>query len=217
MAKFVSSDNLSRFLTKLKALFATPAQVSASIADAVKNLVTNDALAAKGYQTADQVEATVTGKGYQTAADVDATVTGKGYQTAQQVDAAITGKGYDTVTSVDKKVADAKNELQNSLGSAFVPKGSTAFADLPTDGRKIGDVWNVTDAFTTTDEFVEGAGGKYPAGSNVVLVNVTTGEGESATTTPKWDVLSGVTDLSNYVQTGDLQALTNEEIDAMFA
>ena len=202
MAKFVSSDNLSRFLTKLKALFATPAQVSASIADAVKNLVTNDALAAKGYQTADQVEATVTGKGY---------------QTAQQVDAAITGKGYDTVTSVDKKVADAKNELQNSLGSAFVPKGSTAFADLPTEGRKVGDVWNVTDAFTTTADFVEGAGGKYPAGSNVVLVNVTTGEGEDAITTPKWDVLSGVTDLSGYVQTGDLQALTNEEIDAMFA
>ena len=43
-----------------------------------------------GYQTAAQVESTVTGKGYQTAAQVESTVTGKGYQTAEQVSAAIT-------------------------------------------------------------------------------------------------------------------------------
>lgn len=48
--------------------------------------ITNDS----GYQTAAQVESTVTGKGYQTAAQVESTVTGKGYQTAEQVGAAIT-------------------------------------------------------------------------------------------------------------------------------
>ena len=47
--------------------------------------ITNDS----GYQTAAQVESTVTGKGYQTAAQVESTVTGKGYQTAAQVGAAI--------------------------------------------------------------------------------------------------------------------------------
>ena len=48
--------------------------------------ITNDS----GYQTAAQVESTVTGKGYQTAAQVESTVAGKGYQTAAQVGAAIT-------------------------------------------------------------------------------------------------------------------------------
>lgn len=47
--------------------------------------ITNDS----GYQTAAQVESTVTGKGYQTAAQVESAVTDKGYQTAAQVGAAI--------------------------------------------------------------------------------------------------------------------------------
>jgi polygalacturonase len=48
--------------------------------------ITNDS----GYQTAAQVESTVTGKGYQTVEQVESTVTAKGYQTAAQVGAAIT-------------------------------------------------------------------------------------------------------------------------------
>ena len=42
-----------------------------------------------GYQTATQVESTITGKGYQTASQVETAVTNKGYQTAAQVSASI--------------------------------------------------------------------------------------------------------------------------------
>ena len=58
------------------------------------------------------------------------------------------------------------------LGGAFVIKGAKAFASLPTPSAKtIGFVYNVTDAFTTTSAFVEGADKDYPAGTNVVVVD----------------------------------------------
>ncbi len=144
-----------------------------------------------------------------------------GYQTADQVNAAITGKGYETAANVDKKVADAKTDLQGQITAAvtsvYKPKGSTAFAGLPADNRRVGDVWNISDAFTTTDDFIEGAGHAYPAGTNVVLVEVAAGEGGNAATTQKWDVFSGVIDLSGYLLKTDLQVATGAEIDALFA
>ena len=126
--------------------------------------------------------------------------------------------GYETTANVDKKVADLKTELQNGFGSAYTAKGSSAFADLPAlDAAKPGDVYNLLDAFDTTADFVEGAGSHYPAGTNIVCVAVTTGEGENATTANKWDALSGVTDLTGYWRTSDLTAATDADIDALFA
>lgn len=68
-----------------------------------------------------------------------------------------------------------------------------AFAELPSLSESIlGNVYNVTDAFTTTANFVEGAGNKYPKGTNVVVVKV----GDAY----KYDVLAGFVDLSGYVE-----------------
>lgn len=69
--------------------------------------------------------------GYQTAVNVETAISAKGYQNAAQVNTIVTGKGYQTAANVDAKVNAAKTELQNSLGSAFRAKGSTAFASLP--------------------------------------------------------------------------------------
>ena len=66
----------------------------------------------------------------------------------------------------------------SALGGAYKAKGSKAFANLPAVGTAtaadVGNVYNVTDAFTTTSDFVEGAGKKYPAGTNVVIVDAST-------------------------------------------
>ena len=71
--------------------------------------------------------------------------------------------------------------------------GSVAFAALPTpDEAHLGFVYNVTDKFTTTADFIEGAGSKHPAGTNVAIVAVTDGEA----TGYKYDVLAGFVDLS---------------------
>lgn len=90
-----------------------------------------------------------------------------------------------------------KEELDNAvaakIGSTYTAGGSVAFADLPTlEAANVGLVVNVTDAFTTTDSFAEGAGKSYPAGTNVVVVK----SGDEY----KYDALSGFVDLSNYVE-----------------
>lgn len=114
------------------------------------------------------------------------------------------GAGYQTAS-------DVQTAINNQIGSAYKAKGSIAFASLPTLGSSVeGFVYNITDSFTTTSDFVEGAGKTYPAGTNVVIIN-TTGS------TYKYDVLSGVVDLSNYVTSSDLVAYTNSEIDTIFA
>ncbi|MBT1171270.1 hypothetical protein [Bifidobacterium sp. SO4] len=163
--------------------------------------------------------------GGKTLAAGDNTLADLGIEAAGAAAAARTGAvddvkklGYDTAASVDKKVSDLKTELTNSLAGAYEPKGSTAFADLVAvaDATK-GDVWNLLDAFTTTADFVEGAGHAYPAGTNIVCVSVTTGEGDAAVTANKWDALSGVTDLSGYIAKTDLTAATDADIDALFA
>lgn len=87
-------------------------------------------------------------------------------------------------TEVDDKVAAA-------ISSVYKPAGSSDFADLPTPAVGIlGNVYNVNNAFETDEKFVEGTGKKYPAGTNVVVVKVDTDY--------KYDVLAGMTDLTNY-------------------
>lgn len=186
---------------------------------------------AYGYQTAANVKATVEGYGYQTADDVAAAVsagtadmatktyvTGLGYQTATQVNTAITSKGYQTADGVNSIVsgkgyqtaAQVQTAVDNALTSAIRPKGSSAFAKLPTPGKaNLGWMYNVSDAFTTSASFTEGAGKAYPAGTNVVVVS----DGNSY----KWDVQGGFYDMTPYAKTADFAAMTDAEVDALFA
>ena len=91
---------------------------------------------------------------------------------------------YDTSAEVDQKIA-AK------ISSTYKAAGSVAFAALPALAAAIeGNVYNISDEFTTTEDFVEAAGTKYPAGTNIVCIKV----GEAY----KWDVLAGFVDLSAY-------------------
>ena len=79
------------------------------------------------------------------------------------------------------------------ISSVYTAGGSVAFANLPQlEKANVGLVVNVTDAFTTTSSFVEGAGKQYPSGTNVSVVKV---DGAY-----KYDVLSGFVDLSGYVK-----------------
>ena len=110
-------------------------------------------------------------------------------------------------TEVDNKVSAA-------LTSAIVPKGTVAYANLPTPAKaNLGYMYNVSDAFTTDARFVDGASKKYAAGANVYVVAVTTG----GSTEYKFDVFMGFVDLSGYQTKADMPgAATNEDIDAMF-
>ncbi len=91
---------------------------------------------------------------------------------------------------VDQKIAGA-------VSSVYKPAGSVAYAKLPELSETVlGNVYNVTDAFTTDARFVEGADQKHPAGSNVVVVKVVEEY--------KFDVLSGFVDLSGHATKEEL-------------
>lgn len=96
------------------------------------------------------------------------------------------------------------------LGAALSYKGSIPFASLPDLGAEnAGHVYNITDAFVTTANFIEGEGHSYAAGQNVAIAEVSSG-------VYRYDVLSQPIDLSTYVQDEDMHEITNEEFDELW-
>ena len=92
---------------------------------------------------------------------------------------------------VDAKISSA---IASAITGVYTPKGTVAFASLPTaSAANLGWVYNISDAFTTTASFVEGAGYSYGAGTNVVCVDAGSGA-------YKWDVLAGTIDLTELTE-----------------
>lgn len=72
-------------------------------------------------------------------------------------------------------------DVSEGLKGGLQPHGTVAFADLPALADvSTGWMFNISDEFTTTDDFKEGAGNVIPAGANIYK-----------TSDEKWDVLAG--------------------------
>jgi hypothetical protein len=72
-------------------------------------------------------------------------------------------------------------DVSEGLKGGLQPHGTVAFADLPALADiSTGWMFNISDEFTTTDDFKEGAGNVIPAGANIYK-----------TSDGKWDVLAG--------------------------
>jgi hypothetical protein len=84
-------------------------------------------------------------------------------------------------TNSAKYYYEQARRISESFSGALRPMGTVTFANLPAlseaDG---GSMYNISDQFTTTAEFKEGAGNTIPAGANVYK-----------TEDGKWDVLAG--------------------------
>ncbi len=93
-----------------------------------------------------------------------------------------------TQTQTDAKIAAA-------ISSTYKPSGSVEFASLPTPSAdNLGNVYNVTDAFTAGATFIASEQGqKYPADTNVAVVEV---DGSYY-----FDALTGFVDLTGYLTT----------------
>ena len=91
-----------------------------------------------------------------------------------------------------------KDEVDEIVARVYKPAGSATLATLPDLEEDplttLGNVYNMTEEFTTTADFAEGAGNTYPVGTNVVVVNL----GDDETPVYKFDVLPGFVDLSGY-------------------
>ena len=74
-------------------------------------------------------------------------------------------------------------DISASITGALKPCGTVTYVNLPSlSVALVGDMYNVSDAFTTTNDFKEGAGHHIAAGANVYK-----------TSDAKWDILAGVT------------------------
>lgn len=103
----------------------------------------------------------------------------------------------DTANALSAAQGKALNDRISGLGNVYRVKGTKSTIkevyDISADA-KLGDVWNITSAFT-----IEGK--PYPANTNVVCIAEW-----STSTTPQnnWDPLGGTVDLSTYVPKSDI-------------
>jgi len=124
------------------------------------------------------------------------------YAAAADVPAKVSDLTNDSNFQTDSQVTAAINAR---LSSTYKAAGSVAFASLPAANEAhLGMVYNISNAFTTNANFLEGAGKAYPAGTNVAVVADGAGF--------KYDILAGFIDLSGYVASDDLQEVTADEV-----
>ena len=99
-----------------------------------------------------------------------------------------------------------------AMSGAYIFKGSVTFANLPSTLTEAmtGYVYNMSEEFTTDARFVEGAGKKYPAGTNVAVANVSS----TSTADMKFDVIGSFVDVDGiYAAIDDVAALIAPDFD----
>lgn len=105
-----------------------------------------------------------------------------------------------TTTSASKALSAAQGKVLNDrisgLGNVYRVKGTkTSLSDvLALIDAKVGDVWNVTNAFTLGSK-------PYPANTNVVCITATSSSDHDE---GNWDPLGGTVNLSTYVLKSDV-------------
>lgn len=107
----------------------------------------------------------------------------------------------DTANALSAAQGKALNDKISALGSVYRIKGSkTSISEvLALTDAKVGDAWNVTNAFTF--------GGKpYPANTNVVCITATSTSDHDEN---NWDPIGGTVDLSPYAKKSDLSYTTD--------
>lgn len=86
---------------------------------------------------------------------------------------------------------DVEDEINSKISSVYKVRGTKdTYADLPTEGNTIGDVYNVI-----------AANGNTPAGTNYVCT------ASAGTREEQWDALGGTIDLSGYVSASSFNTL----------
>ena len=108
-------------------------------------------------------------------------------------------------TEVDAAISELSDRIDAAQTSAYKPEGSYAFANLPAPSEAtLGCVYDVTDAFTTTSSFIEGAGKDYPAGTEIGVV--------LRDGVYKYNVFSGFVDYSAFAKNSDFTEITASDI-----
>ena len=176
MSSFVTTARLQQFFTGLKSIFAPIAHASSGTSYGVGS-TTN-------YGHVKLVTGDMNG-----ASNADGEAPSKNHTHSQYV----ASSSLSTILA-DYATTDQLQTVQQSIAGVYKYYGTSAdiptIADFSNDSLiKVGLVFNISGTFTTTSDFVEGAGHEYEAGTNIVIQNVTTSQGEVTAIT--WDVLGG--------------------------
>lgn len=110
----------------------------------------------------------------------------------------------DTANALSAAQGKALNDKISALGSVYRIKGSkTSISEvLALTDAKVGDVWNVINAFTLN-------GKPFPASTNIVCITATSSSDHDE---GNWDPIGGTVNLSAYVPKSDIvNAVTSQD------
>ena len=161
---------------------ASEAATSASSASAsATKSATSESNASKSASSAAISESTASTKASEAAQSATAAGNSASTATSKAVAASTSASNAATSEANAKKYYEQAKAISESFSGALRPMGTVSFANLPSVGSaSAGDMYNISDEFVTTSDFVEGAEITEPAGSNVYK-----------TEAGKWDVLAG--------------------------
>ena len=177
--KSATASANSASTSSTKASEAASSALSAS-ASATKS-ATSESNASKSASSAATSMSTANTKASEAAQS--ATSAGNSASTATSKASAASTSASNAATSEAnaKRYYEQTKSISESFSGALRPMGTVTFANLPSvTSASAGDMYNISDEFVTTSNFVEGAGTTEPAGSNVYK-----------TVAGKWDVLAG--------------------------
>lgn len=146
---------------------------------------------------------------------------------AYEDDVTIDVMATDLKTLLEGKMTQTKAQqlVNQNVGKAYKPGGSKTLATLPAlTETNFGHVYHMTDEFTTTADFIEGAGKTYTAGTEVAIVEVP-GANEGDPVTYKYNVLSSYIDTTKFASQSsfsvvqaavqNIQIASNSDIQAL--
>ena len=136
-------------------------------------------------ESATQSAGTATEKAAEAAASAASAATAEGTATEKAAEAttsADSAKNYaEGVTDSAKYYYEQAKRISESFSGALRPMGTVTFSSLPSiEDAAEGDMYNISNEFTTTEDFKEGSGIVSPAGSNIYK-----------TSDGYWDILAG--------------------------
>ena len=170
--KYLDENGLLYFAQKVKAWLANKANsadlstvaTSGSYADLTNKPTiptnNNELANGAGYQTASEVESTISAKGYQTSSQVENAITAKGYQTASDVQTAI-NNAVGGITGMSFEIVEALPSTGGTGVIYLVPKTTsgeenvyTEYIYINTSWEKIGDTAVDLSAYMKTSDAV---------------------------------------------------------------
>lgn len=161
---------------------ASEAASSASSASAsATKSATSESNASKSASSAATSMSTASTKASEAAQSATSAGNSASKATSKAAAASTSASNAATSEANAKKYYEQAKAISESFSGALRPMGTVTFANLPAvSSASAGDMYNISDEFVTTSDFVEGSGITEPAGSNVYK-----------TESGKWDVLAG--------------------------